>query len=171
MPDLVGVPRDPGGSAADNDPTAIAVVGLGDDGDFYIIEAVALRVSPEEWAKRAIWNLDRWNANYVVGETNHGGEMVASTLRAERPAIPFKGIHAKKGKALRAEPVSLLADQGRVHMVGYIEVAEEQLCSFTGYNVDDGDPTGGHFDVVDAIVYGVLELGEGSLHRGAVYPA
>lgn len=162
---------DPGGSGEDNDPTAIAVVGLGDDGHWYIIEAVALRVSPEEWAKRAIWLLDRWNANYIVAETNHGGEMVASTLRAQRPAVPFKGIHAKKGKALRAEPVSLLADQGRVHMVGYIEVAEEQLVAFTGYNVDDGDPTGGHFDVVDAVVYGVLELSEGQLHRGAVYPA
>lgn len=167
----VVVTVDPGGSASDNDPTALAVVALGDDGEWYIVEALALRVSPEEWANRAVWLLDRWNANYVVGETNHGGEMVASTLRAARPAVPFKGIHAKRGKALRAEPVSLLADQGKVHMVGYIEVAEEQLVAFTGFNVDDGDPTGGHFDVVDAIVYGVLELSENTAHRGSVHPA
>lgn len=166
----VVVAVDPGGSGADNDPTGIAVVGLGDDGEWYVLEAVALRVSPEGWASAAVHYFDLYRANTVVAEKNHGGEMVLSTLRNARPSLPVKTIHAKKGKALRAEPVSLLYEQHRVHHLGYLGDLEEQMVNFTPWTIDGGDPTGGHFDLVDAAVYAILELSEGTLAAGAMYP-
>jgi hypothetical protein len=40
------------------------------------------------------------------------------------------GVHSKFGKAIRAEPVVLASQQGRVHHVGYFPELEDQLCSW-----------------------------------------
>lgn len=150
---------DPGGSGPENDPTGLAVVGRGDDGEYYGIEALAVRMSPNGWAREAIALLDRYNAVRIVAEKNHGGEMVEATIRNVRRNVPIKVIHAKKGKRLRAEPVSALFEQGRAHMIGRLSAVEDQMTAFTGDEQKDTDPTdpNAHFDVLDAVVYGFLE--------------
>jgi phage terminase large subunit-like protein len=40
-------------------------------------------------------------------------------------------VHASRGKAIRAEPISALYEQGRVHHVGAFPVLEDQMCAFT----------------------------------------
>ena len=53
---------------------------------------------------------------------------------------------------VRAEPVSALYEQGRVHHVGEHAELEDQMCNFVP-DVSDGSP-----DRVDALVWGVTDL-------------
>ncbi|EQD40478.1 hypothetical protein B1A_16425, partial [mine drainage metagenome] len=59
---------------------------------------------------------------------------------------------ASRGKLTRAEPVSALYEQGRVHHVGVFGPLEDQLTSY------DGSRTGSSPDRLDALVWGLTEL-------------
>ena len=63
---------------------------------------------------------------------------------------------AKKGKALRAEPVAALYEQGRVSHVGPFDRLEAQM---TEWVPDTGASSP---DRVDALVYAIMELGIGN---------
>ena len=65
-------------------------------------------------------------------------------------AVPFKSVHASRGKYVRAEPVSALYEQGRIHHVGYFPDLEDQLCEWV---LSDTSP-----DRLDALVWAVTEL-------------
>jgi phage terminase large subunit-like protein len=52
------------------------------------------------------------------------------TLRVAGANLPIHKIHASRGKALRAEPVVALYEQGRVHHVGVHAELEEQLTTW-----------------------------------------
>jgi phage terminase large subunit-like protein len=68
--------------------------------------------------------------------------------------MPITKVHAKKSKLLRAEPVSQLYEQGRVHHVGELAAQEDQMCDFTG-ELNQDSP-----NRLDAMVYAVLALME-----------
>jgi len=57
--------------------------------------------------------------------------MVETTLRAIDPNVPYRAVHASRGKITRAEPVSALYEQGRVRHVGGFPRLEDQMCSWT----------------------------------------
>jgi phage terminase large subunit-like protein len=76
--------------------------------------------------------------------------MVEATLRAVDANVSFRDVHARKGKLLRAEPISALYEQGRVHHVGAFPQLEDQMCSYAG----GGDSP----DRLDALVYCLTEL-------------
>ena len=136
----------------DSDLTGIVVVGKGDDGDGYVLSDRTLKGTPAEWARKAIQALhDYGDIGTIVAETNQGGDMVEHTLRSIEHHIPFKKVHAKQGKRLRAEPISALYEQGRVHHVGVFPQLEEQMTSWlpdSGYSPDR----------LDALVHGLTEL-------------
>ena len=136
----------------DSDLTGIVVVGKGSDGDGYVLSDRTLKGSPAEWARKAIQALhDYGDIGTIVAETNQGGDMVEHTLRSIEHHIPFKKVHAKQGKRLRAEPISALYEQGRVHHVGVFPELEEQMTSWlpdSGYSPDR----------LDALVHGLTEL-------------
>jgi phage terminase large subunit-like protein len=151
---------DPGGSGESNDPTAIGVAGRGDDGMFYVLDSYQMRKSPQTWAKAALRSLDIHRAGYILGETNHGGEMVKSTLQNERDVAPVRTIHAKRGKVLRADPVSLLYEGRKVRHLGQFPELEDQMCAFDG--LSERSPDGEHWDLLDAAVYALLEVSKRS---------
>ena len=92
----------------------------------------------------------------IIAETNNGGEMVENTLRMIDPSVPFSAIWASRGKVTRAEPISALYEQGRVHHVGAFPRLEDQMCAFT---VDfDRKEMGYSPDRVDALVWALTEL-------------
>lgn len=139
----------------DSDETGISVAGKGEDAHYYLLASEGLRVSPETWGSRVLSLYDQYDANVIVAETNQGGEMVSAVLRAVcsrtgRTVPRIVTVHAKKGKALRAEPVVALYEQGRVHHVGVFPVLEEQQTSFPVASEHD--------DRVDATVYALTEL-------------
>jgi len=43
---------------------------------------------------------------------------VEMNLKAVDTSIPFKAVHASRGKAIRVEPISALYEQGKVHHFG-----------------------------------------------------
>ncbi len=139
-----------------SDFTGLSVASIGVDGIYYQRFSLGLKVSPSVWAKRAIDLYREYDADVIVAEKNQGGDMVEETLRAEWADAPVKLIHASKGKRVRAEPVALLAEQGRVKYVGAQPSLEDQLINF-GYTVEPEND-----DELDAHVYAVTELmGEG----------
>jgi predicted phage terminase large subunit-like protein len=136
----------------DSDETGIVVVALAQDGQAYVIDDLSGRYPPSEWALRAIQAYRLHCADRIVGEINNGGAMVEHTLRSVDPGIPFKAVHASRGKLTRAEPVSALYQQGRVHHVGVFGPLEDQMTSY------DGSRTGTSPDRLDALVWGLTEL-------------
>ena len=135
-----------------SDETGIIAAGLGDDGHVYILEDLSGTYTPAQWAKKTINAFHRLKADRIVAETNQGGDMVEHTLRTQDPGVPFKKIHASRGKRMRAEPVAALDEQGKVHHVGFLAALEDQMCGFDGQ--DQNQPS----DRLDARVWAVTEL-------------
>jgi len=154
---------DPAASSNEgSDENGIVVVGLARDKDGYargyILEDASLRGTPEEWAKKAIHMYRKWSADKIVAEKNQGGEMVSSVLRSVDRAVPVKLVHASRGKVVRAEPISALYEQGRIHHVGIFDKLEDQMCEFSIDNVRNAST--GSPDRVDALVWGLSEVFE-----------
>ena len=82
--------------------------------------------------------------------------MVEATLRAVDRNVPFRAVTASRGKVARAEPVSALYEQGRVHHLGTFPELEDQQCSFTS-NFDRGR-AGFSPGRVDALVWALTDL-------------
>ena len=140
----------------DADETGIMACGVGDDKHGYVLEDASGIYSPTEWAREAVRLYRRWHANKIVAEVNNGGDMVGETIRMEDPNILFKPVHATRGKVMRAEPISLLYEQHRVHHLGTLAKLEDQLCVFT--SDFDRAASGYSPDRLDAMVWGLHEL-------------
>lgn len=143
-----------------SDEHGIVVVGLARDSDGYargyVLEDGTVRGSPEDWAKRAVSLYRSWSADKIIAEKNQGGLMVESTIKAVDRTVPVKLVHASRGKIVRAEPISALYEQGRVHHVGRFDVLEDQMCMFSAdmlRTISNGSP-----DRVDALVWGLTEI-------------
>tara|TARA_Y100000310_G_scaffold338505_1_gene428312 strand:- start:1110 stop:2336 length:1227 start_codon:yes stop_codon:yes gene_type:complete len=133
-----------------SDETGVAVAGKGADGDFYIFDVPGYRLSPFGWASRVEGLYSTHKADAIIAEVNNGGDLVESNIRQIDRNLPVKTIHASRGKIVRAEPVALLYEKGRVHHVGVFEEVEDQMLT----NVDDLE----NDDRRDAIVYAITEL-------------
>jgi hypothetical protein len=82
---------------------------------------------------------------------------------AGRPDCLFKAVHASLGKVVRAEPVSALYEQGRVHH-WRLHQLEDQCCAFS--SDFDRAKAGYSPDRVDALVW-ALERFPAGLNRSA----
>jgi Terminase RNaseH-like domain len=129
-----------------------------------VLEDLSGRFGPDEWARRAVAAYHRWKADRIIGESNNGGDMIESVIRSVERNIPYKSVHASRGKAIRAEPVSALYEQQKVHHVGTFAALEDQLCSFTS-DFDRGR-AGYSPDRLDSLVWAVTELAVKSVVSG-----
>lgn len=157
----VVVAVDPAVSAGvKSDLCGIVVVGAVTEGPpsgwrAYVLEDASLRAaSPTAWAQAALDAMTRHGAERIVAEVNQGGNLVAEVLRQIDPLVPFRAVHATRGKAARAEPVAALYEQGRVFHAAPLGPLEDQMMQMTaqGYH-GTGSP-----DRVDALVWAVHEL-------------
>ena len=167
VPDLVRVVTavDPAvTSGEDSDSTGIVTVGIDRGGDLWVLADDTCRLSPEGWASAAVGALDMWGGDRVVAEVNNGGDLVESVLRAVDRSVPYRKVHASRGKRVRAEPVAALYEQGRVHHVGVLAELEEQMTSWAP------DGIGPSPDRVDALVWACTDLavGKSGRRRGVV---
>ena len=142
-----------------SDDCGIVVVGVtmqGPPQDWraYVIEdATVSAASPLDWAKAAVAAMQRHGAERLVAEVNQGGAMVETVVRQIDPLVPFRAVHASKGKAARAEPVAALYEQGRVKHVRGLQKLEEQMGQMTvGGFMGKGSP-----DRVDALVWAIQD--------------
>ena len=161
LPPLVRVvvAIDPAVSSSENsDETGIIVAGLGDNDEFYVLDDVSGVMSPLEWGRQAISLYNARRADRIVAEANNGGDLIERTIRSISPNVAYSKVHATKGKVVRAEPISALYEQNRVHHVGPFPRLEDQLCTFT---VDfDRKSMGYSPDRLDALVWALTELSE-----------
>ena len=120
----------------------------------YVLADESGKLTPNSWALRAAHLFDKFNATRIIAEDNAGGNMVQSTLKnAVERTLPYKGIKARRGKYIRAEPVAALYEQGRVHHVGRFPQLEDQMCTWTPDLGPSNSP-----DRVDALVHAITEL-------------
>lgn len=123
----VAVGVDPAASSGESSAeTGIVVAGLGSDGDGYVLADYTIRGTPLVWGGAAVQAFDDWMADHITPETNNGGEMVTTTIQVVRPTVPINPVHASRGKATRAEPISALYEQNRVHHIGTFKELEDQ---------------------------------------------
>jgi phage terminase large subunit-like protein len=133
------------------DDTGIVEAGKAKDGQGYVLADLTCHKSPDGWAREVVKAYHEWKADRIVVETNHGGEMVTATIRQVDRNVPIKTVTASRGKMVRAEPISALYEQGRVHHVGAFPALEDQLVNWTP---DSGTSP----DRLDALVWALTEL-------------
>lgn len=137
-------------SGEESDESGIVVVGhSGDHG--YVLGDYSFRGTPNEVMRRALWVYREFRADCIVAEVNNGGDYIGNALRTVDTNVPYKTVHASRGKAIRAEPISALYEQGRMHHVGLLAELEDQLCSFV-------PGVGASPDRLDALVWAATEL-------------
>lgn len=140
-----------------SDETGIVVAGIrASDDHVVVIDDQSGRYSPTEWAQKAVFLFRKFSADRIVAEVNQGGDMVETTIRMIDPNVPYKGVHASKGKVARAEPVSALYEKNWVHHLGSFPVLEDQMSQFT--RDFDKKIMGFSPDRVDALVWAITEL-------------
>ena len=135
----------------DSDETGMIICARGGDGRGYILDDQTGRLSPGDWARRAIAAYDEFRADAIVGEVNNGGDLVEMTLRGQGFTGRFRAVHASRGKRVRAEPIAGLYEKGMVSHTRPFPELEDQLCNFTPDSV--GSP-----DRLDAMVWGLTDL-------------
>lgn len=117
-----------------------------------VLDDASLSESPAGWARAAVQCYESWEADRIVAEINFGYDMVESTIRAVWPGAPIEKVRASRGKAVRAEPVAALYEQGRVHHIGTFGDLESEMVSWRP--TDDWSP-----NRLDALVWAVSQLG------------
>lgn len=151
VPDLdrivVGV--DPSGGGRSECGIVVAGAAVADR-EAFVLEDASMAGQTEEWAAQAVAAYYRWGAAKIVAERNYGGDMVRAAIHAVDHTIPVDLVNASKGKQPRAEPIAVLTDGGRFHLVGYHPLLESQLVSWV-----PGDPSP---DRLDAMVWAATDL-------------
>lgn len=155
---------DPAGTGT-GDLAGIVAAGQA-DGHVYILADRSEKLSARATAQRA-WSLyEQYDADALVYETNLGKDWLTEVLKtvwAERrgkgvPA-PLRPVTAVKGKQLRAQPVAMRYEQGRVHHVGGLPELEDELCAW----IPEESPKSP--DRLDAMVHAVTDLVKADLYR------
>ena len=67
-----------------------------------------LGVNPVSWAKTVVACCYSFEADYIVAETNQGGELIKNILSAVDDSLVIQPVHAKLSKSQRATPASIL---------------------------------------------------------------
>jgi phage terminase large subunit-like protein len=116
----------------------------------WVLEDATVHGSPDVWANKVVQMARKWGCP-VVAEVNQGGALVRNAINTIDPSIKVLEVHSKYGKALRAEPITLAYEQGRVHHVGYLADLESQMISWI-----PGE--GKSPDRVDALVHALTAL-------------
>jgi phage terminase large subunit-like protein len=147
---------DPPASTGGNS-CGIVVCGQDEDGVAWVLaDLTAHGLSPEAWARRVADAAAQYGAGRIVAESNQGGDMIASVLRAVDADLPVRLVPATRSQAARAEPIALRFETGRAKLAGHFPELEDQLCALTwaGYQ-GAGTP-----DRADAMVWAMTELFE-----------
>ena len=151
--DAVVVAVDPSSSeAASSDYTGIVVMGRIEEPDGlrgYVLHSERMRAEAPEWGARVAQLYGEWAADVVVVEANMA--IAKDVLRLLDPTIPVRKAYAIKRKWLRAEPLQVVYQQGRIRHVGEShEDLEHEMRRFTRASVRD--------DLVDALVWAARAL-------------
>lgn len=152
----------PVSSGKGSDTCGIVVVGAITEGPpqnwrAVVLEDVSVQgATPEGWARVALAAMARHGADRLVAEVNQGGNLVEQVIRQIDALVPYRAVHARARKAVRAEPVAALYEQGRVAHLrsGGLGALEAQMFMMTA----QGFTGRGSPDRVDALVWALTDL-------------
>jgi len=161
--ELITVGVDPSGGA---DDVGIVVAALLNDGRLAVLADRSISGTPSQWGDAVIQAHDDYDADDVVVETNFGGQMAVEVVKqAARRAheegrrlmdiVHIRTVTASRGKAMRAEPISLIYEKGRVlHRPGMDQLEVEMMQFSRDFDRDkDGSP-----NRLDAAVWALTRL-------------
>lgn len=134
------------------DECGIIVAGIAHDNQIYILRDVSAVMSPTDWAKTAVGVYKEYEADRITAEVNNGGSLVEEVMRNVDANVPINQVRASRGKMIRAEPVSALYEQGRVHHVGVFKELEFEQANYTG---EKGQVSPNR---LDALVWALFDL-------------
>ena len=158
VPDMtrIVVAVDPSGTGGGDggDSIGIVVAGKGRDGRAYVLADRTCSLSPAGWGRVAVQAYHEFGADRIIAERNFGGAMVEHVIRTADPLASYEEVVASRGKAVRAEPVAALYEQGRVSHVASMPDLEDQMCQMAG----DGYLGEGSPDRLDAMVWALSSL-------------
>jgi len=165
--DEVAVAVDPAiATNPENDETGIIGGGRDAAGHIYILADASGKSKPEKWGGDVIKTATQLETDTVVGERNRGGDLVAANVRAAKErksgelaakALKIVEVHATRGKAIRAEPVSALSERGMIHIVGRMPELEAEL---TEWDPTIGGVSPNRLDAFVWLVWYLARLGE-----------
>jgi hypothetical protein len=164
VPDLVRivVALDPAATSQEtSDEMGIIAAGTDRMGHGYTLHDASRRGTPAACARAAIALYDRLQADLLVGEVNNGGEWIGTVIQfvaaemfraGERStaSVPYKMLHASRGKQTRAQPVATEFEHHRLHHVGVFPALETEQ---TTWVPGDNSPSR-----MDAEVWAYTEL-------------
>lgn len=173
---VVGV--DPAGTGT-GDEAGIVVAGLAADGKVYVLADLSARMSARQTGLTAWKALYEYGAQHLVYEDNFGkqwlrdglvdayadhhkldaeqraavkDEATADTAVVPSPYRMLRKVTAQHGKVLRAQPVAMRYEQGKIFHVGELEQLESQLTTWDPHEDPDSP------DRIDAMVHAVTHL-------------
>jgi phage terminase large subunit-like protein len=123
----------------DSDDTGIIVAGQTADGHAYILADFSRRDTPFNCCRRAVDAYHEFKADCIVGEQNNGGDYIRDLVHSVEPGVAYRQVYATRGKATRAQPVSSLYEQGRVHHVGSLPELEDEMSTWLPDDLDSPD--------------------------------
>lgn len=165
----VGVDPNMGGSTSKyaKSSCGIVVVGVKYSYDepwgnhYYVLADYTTKGTSEVWLGEILRAYSEWSADYVVVESNQGGNLLESLFYQTGNMIPIRRVWASAPKVGRADPVSILYQKGLVHHVGdNLLDLETALITYPH----------GDTDRVDALVWAITELGGTSTKRSWISP-
>lgn len=163
---VVGV--DPGLTGhEDGDETGVIVVGKDKDDQFYVLADATVQRVGRDAAVHAWTMFAKYDADVLVYESNLGKawmelvfkdafkELQNGGMFEQDTTAPLKAVFSTQGKKLRAEPVAMRYEQGRVSHVGRFDLLEQQMLTF-----DPLKPGSKHHspDRLDALVHALRHL-------------
>lgn len=141
----------------DSDETGIVVAARDKYKQGVAIDDLSGKFSTRVWAQRVVNAYHKYNANWVICETNQGGDLIKDAIKSIDRTVKIKGVHAKTGKFSRAEPVSAIyeCEEGQVPIVCHIKhlpELESEMTEWVPFS-SKGSP-----NRIDALVYALTHL-------------
>lgn len=150
--------------AEGGDWMGVIVVGRDAMEEAYVLADQSIKAAGRDAANHIWTTFAKYKCDVLAVEVNLGRQWLTTVLKdsyeemkkaglfPEHTTPPIKEIFSTHGKKLRAEPVALRYQQGRVHHVGNLEVLEAQMVSFDPLDSKDSP------DRLDALVHAVRHL-------------
>jgi phage terminase large subunit-like protein len=136
------------------DACGVSVVGLGDDHRAYVLGDFTEVMAPADWARLAVRLFTICGASSIIAEKNQGGQLIEDVIRGVVHNVPVELVSASESKRSRAEPVSLLYEQGRVSHCGEMPQLERQMTTWDPTNPGRKSPNN-----IDSLVWAFHGLG------------
>jgi phage terminase large subunit-like protein len=109
--------------------------------------------TPKQWADKVNQLYEKWQADVVVAERNHGGDLVKENISRNHPHIYVSEVVATRGKYTRAEPVAALYERGLIHHTGNFEDLCNEMIEFKPDDKKQKSP-----DRLDSVVWAIWNL-------------